>query len=114
LHDAVVPDLRRGADLAQKALPRGLVLADVGKEDLEGDGLLAEVVLRLVDLAHPALGDLAHDAVTTTDQPVHRHAGERRTPPRGEQSRTLAGCYGRSPDGSRSATWCDSGGADDE
>ncbi len=72
LDDAVVADLRRRAHLAQEALPRRLVLADVREEDLERDALLAEVVRRLVDLAHPALGDLALDAVATPDQPVRK------------------------------------------
>ena len=60
--DVRVGDLAGELHLAQEALRRPLVAGDLGADRLERDALAERQVLGLVELAHAAAGDEAHDA----------------------------------------------------
>ncbi|MFO0652620.1 MAG: hypothetical protein U0326_40770 [Polyangiales bacterium] len=87
LDDVAVVDGRRRHRLAAKAPhdvgPRG----EVGVEALDRDAAADELVLGLVDLAHPAFAEDAHDAIPLREQGadarIHsrRVEAERRQPP---------------------------------
>ena len=64
----------RELDLAAKPLERARVTRDLGADGLERDAIVEQQVFGLVDLAHAALGDEAHDLVASGPAGIHRDA----------------------------------------
>jgi hypothetical protein len=62
-HVRVLGDRRGGPRLAQEAFAGALVLAEMRREELDGHVAAQQLVLGLPDGGHPAVGDVARDAV---------------------------------------------------
>jgi hypothetical protein len=60
-------NLAEGADLAQEAGGEGFIVAQLGREELEGLRLVHERVLGEIDGSHAALAELADDAIALVD-----------------------------------------------
>src|ERR1039458_9196361 len=60
-------NLAQGADLAQEAGGEGLILAQFGREELEGLRFVHERVLGEINGSHAALAELADDAIGVAD-----------------------------------------------
>ena len=56
-------EARGRSRLALEAQPRAVVLGQVGGEHLDRDGAVQDLVVRLPDAGHPAVRDVADDAV---------------------------------------------------
>ncbi len=56
---------RGGFGLLQEAFLRGVVAGQIRREELDGDVAIEPRVMGLIDDAHPALAELADDAVRT-------------------------------------------------
>ena len=72
--DAGMVQRRGGARLALEALERRSVLGELGGQELQRDAAAEARVLRLVDDAHPAASEAAHDGVmgdALPDQGIH-------------------------------------------
>jgi hypothetical protein len=67
IYDILMANLAEGADFAQETGGEGLILAQLGGEELQGAGLVHEGVLGEIDCAHAALAELAHDAIAVMD-----------------------------------------------
>jgi len=65
--DIVVANLAQHTDFAEEARGEGLVAAQLGREKLEGAGLVHENVLGEIYGSHAALSKLASDAVALVD-----------------------------------------------
>jgi hypothetical protein len=65
-----VSDGRGGLGFAQEALDRGRVGRRRRVEELDGDEASKDVVLGLVDRAHAAVAEQAHEAVPPGDGPA--------------------------------------------
>jgi hypothetical protein len=62
-HVWVPGEARGGAGLAREPQPSALVLGQVGGEDLDRHRAPEQLVVSLPHARHPAVGDVAHDAV---------------------------------------------------
>ena len=62
-HVRVAREPAGGPRLAREAAPRALVLAEMGGEDLDRDGAVEQLVVRLPDARHAAVGDVADELV---------------------------------------------------
>jgi hypothetical protein len=71
----LVADQRGGVGLAVKALDQLGALGEVGVQRLDRDPTTDQLVLALVDGAHAAFAELAHDAVAALQE--HADAGVR-------------------------------------
>ena len=72
--DVGMGDLAGDADLAEEPLEASGVVLEVGRQELEGDGLAELQVVRAVDLAHAPLAALLDDPVAIPDDLAGREA----------------------------------------